>query len=681
MGVIDISNPASPSFVGKVTDSNFSATGGLAVRGKYVYSGDGERLFVVDISNPSIPKVVFKYVFSRVLTDIAVSGNYLYSVSVSLESLDVFDISNPSSPVFVGSTGSAGTSLSGAVRSYVSGGYAYVGVTEGNKRLTVVDISNPRNPVVKTSLSISTLNNPRGLVVSGRYAYIKDDGAGALVIVDISNPLNPKVVGTKVDTTNLLGTGTVTTNRLALSGRRIITTAPNTNKLTVWDAPGADVPLLSTGDIETSNLKVWDTTDIGNWLNVRGGLNVGINGIQTDGRLSVTVASLSLTVASVSLEPLFTIKHDKGFLAGDAIVVNVAANTTANYFTGNFGRFQIAGTDRIILESSGAILASGAAQFGSAGVPSSVSYSRFGTNSTTHSGSITASNDLLISGDLEVDGSAYFDGTVNFGGIASAQYFYAQTGTAASPSFSFNIDQDTGMFRPTTNQLAFSTFGVERLRIDSSGNVGINSGGNVDTKLEVGGTASISGNTTIYGTLSVPGTGASSERFGASTTAGGNNSLAVGNGASSAGLQALSIGSLSTAGGENAISIGMGTSSSGSRAISIGNASFVTSTSGIALGTVANVSGGNSIAIGDIAEAAGTTAIALGYNSSANTLNGIAIGQTSATNGGAGLNGQIAIGVSTISNSNFSIAIGAVARTTAANQLVIGSPTGAINDI
>ena len=47
------------------------------------------------------------------------------------------------------------------------------------------------------------------------------------------------------------------------------------------------------------------------------------------------------------------------------------------------------------------------------------------------------------------------------------------TGSAAAPSLIFNGDSNTGIYRPTTDTLGFSTAGSERMRIDSSGNVGI----------------------------------------------------------------------------------------------------------------------------------------------------------------------------------------------------------------
>ncbi|MEK7581702.1 MAG: hypothetical protein AAB512_05490, partial [Patescibacteria group bacterium] len=125
-------------------------------------------------------------------------------------------------------------------------------------------------------------------------------------------------------------------------------------------------------------------------------------------------------------------------------------------------------------------------------------------------------NDLLISGDLEVDGNAYFDGTTNFV-TASASLFYAGNGTAASPSFSFRADQDTGMWRPTTNTLALSTLGVERFRIDSAGRVGIGTTAPT-TMLEVQGTASASHLLTTGGLQVAGGASVSYSRFGTATT-------------------------------------------------------------------------------------------------------------------------------------------------------------------
>lgn len=51
-----------------------------------------------------------------------------------------------------------------------------------------------------------------------------------------------------------------------------------------------------------------------------------------------------------------------------------------------------------------------------------------------------------------------------------------QGNAAASPAYSFNVTGETGlgMFRPAANTLAFATSGIERVRLSSGGNLGVN---------------------------------------------------------------------------------------------------------------------------------------------------------------------------------------------------------------
>ena len=68
------------------------------------------------------------------------------------------------------------------------------------------------------------------------------------------------------------------------------------------------------------------------------------------------------------------------------------------------------------------------------------------------------------------------DGKINFGSVARVEadgVIKAANGDESIPGHSFLNDPDNGMFRATTNAIGFSTGGIERLRIDSSGNVGI----------------------------------------------------------------------------------------------------------------------------------------------------------------------------------------------------------------
>lgn len=64
--------------------------------------------------------------------------------------------------------------------------------------------------------------------------------------------------------------------------------------------------------------------------------------------------------------------------------------------------------------------------------------------------------------------SSVWIGTAFNGSLSSGQ-FLAPNGTAALPSFSFTNDPDTGIFRSTANTLGFTTNGVEKWVINSSG--------------------------------------------------------------------------------------------------------------------------------------------------------------------------------------------------------------------
>ncbi len=101
----------------------------------------------------------------------------------------------------------------------------------------------------------------------------------------------------------------------------------------------------------------------------------------------------------------------------------------------------------------------------------------------------TTDNDIYLSDRLiDWDNIAYY---IDPAGISRMNEVEADDGSATDPSFTFTGDQNTGMFQPANNQLAFTLNGSEAVRILTSGNVGIGNavGGQ---KLHVTGTARIS---------------------------------------------------------------------------------------------------------------------------------------------------------------------------------------------
>ncbi|MGE4234640.1 MAG: tail fiber domain-containing protein, partial [Bacteriovoracia bacterium] len=88
------------------------------------------------------------------------------------------------------------------------------------------------------------------------------------------------------------------------------------------------------------------------------------------------------------------------------------------------------------------------------------------TNATASTSSSTGA--LVVSGGVGVGGDIFTAGNVSSGGV-----FLSPLGAAATPSYSFTGDTNTGVFSPASDTWAVSTAGSERIRVDSSGNVGI----------------------------------------------------------------------------------------------------------------------------------------------------------------------------------------------------------------
>ena len=85
--------------------------------------------------------------------------------------------------------------------------------------------------------------------------------------------------------------------------------------------------------------------------------------------------------------------------------------------------------------------------------------------------------------------------TINSSGLVmpSSQQVLVDFGTVGAPGLAFNSDADTGLFRSGVNQIAHATNGVERMRMFADGDVRIGDGSAIAT-------------TAVAGFLLIPGT-------------------------------------------------------------------------------------------------------------------------------------------------------------------------------
>jgi len=183
------------------------------------------------------------------------------------------------------------------------------------------------------------------------------------------------------------------------------------------------------------------------------------------------------------------------------IRVNLDASGGLEFNAGAI-RLEAAVAGNGLAHSSGvlSVNASGGVEVGSDYVRLASGVAGDGITNTAGVLSVNTSGAIHIAGDtlgLSSHGDAYHDNVYYHEGDT----IKAGLGAAGTPSHTFTGDDNTGMFRPSADAIAFTNGGSESMRIDSSGNVGmgvssLESWSATKTALQIGGNASIFGETT-----------------------------------------------------------------------------------------------------------------------------------------------------------------------------------------
>lgn len=144
-------------------------------------------------------------------------------------------------------------------------------------------------------------------------------------------------------------------------------------------------------------------------------------------------------------------------------------------------------------------------------------------------------------------------------------------------------------------------------------------------------------------------------------TAAGDGAVAIGDPNHATGTGATAIGADNTANGNGAVAIGQQNTATGHAAVALGSNTSATQEGAVSIGNGANASGSNTVALGSGSTASGPGSAAVGQGATATGMNATAIG--------AG---------ATVENQSHSTAVGANAKATANNQIVLGTQSDTI---
>jgi choice-of-anchor B domain-containing protein len=196
--VVDLSNPATPTLITKVTsaEDGFDSIHNISIFGNRLYqtSGGGTTVKVFDITDPNTPTFVRNITTSvSGLHDITALGDRLYTSSFG-GSTEIYDISSMSAsvaPTLLGSISSGSASHSNWVSD--DGNLLASARETGGGGIRLYDISDPSSPVLKSEVYALDLGidatTPHNPIIVGDTLYVSWYEAG-LQVFDISDPNN-----------------------------------------------------------------------------------------------------------------------------------------------------------------------------------------------------------------------------------------------------------------------------------------------------------------------------------------------------------------------------------------------------------------------------------------------------------------------------------------------------------
>lgn len=257
--ILDVKDPTNPTKVSHVTVTGVAASK-IIVKENYAYMIMGlGGLLVMNISDKQNPRELGFHSYESHEAGFDIKGNYAYVAHVSgLSSegldyeftsvLEVIDISDPES-LNVVATLSVPTNFKGLS---IEEDYAYISGSHPHS-LTIVDISDPRNPQI-LEVGGQMGGNLKKIFAKNSYVYLLDSGYG-LKIFDLRDSSQAVQAG-DVDLQQMLSTFYVKGNKAYLIGEQ--------RYFSVADVSDPENPVLAYSEATPSSPYPYTSVDIEN---------------------------------------------------------------------------------------------------------------------------------------------------------------------------------------------------------------------------------------------------------------------------------------------------------------------------------------------------------------------------------------------------------------------------------
>lgn len=196
MTVMNVSNPASPSFV-STKPNGYGAINVVHNNSNFLFTSYGGYMVYMSIRSAPGPKWLQNFycrACGSTIPRMASTTNNLYVISTG-GYFQIWDISPKTVPPEQNLNYNLANKLDGARAIKVVGNFAYV-LAPNTSRLTIADISNPAAPTIVGSIFDGSLASGLSVDVVGGVAYVTTNNSEyALVRVDVSTPASPTILG------------------------------------------------------------------------------------------------------------------------------------------------------------------------------------------------------------------------------------------------------------------------------------------------------------------------------------------------------------------------------------------------------------------------------------------------------------------------------------------------------